>query len=183
MIDKIKALCKKYREVLMYLVFGVMTTFVGWGVYYAVLLGGRAIFDIPAGETTSARYFALYTAAQIIQWVCAVLFAFFTNRAWVFTEADKSTSLWKQLVPFAGGRVVTLPTGKASRAEDGRALQGVQRQNGEGHRRDLSRQDLCLGSGSSLALRGGATHQRLPRRHGARAHQLHPDGQQAHRAR
>ena len=108
MIEKIKALCKKHREVLMYLVFGVMTTFVGWGVYYAVLLGGRAAFDIPAGETASARYFALYTAAQIIQWVCAVLFAFFTNRAWVFTEADQSTSLWKQLLPFAGGRVVTL---------------------------------------------------------------------------
>ena len=108
MVAKIKALLQKHREVLMYLVFGVLTTVVGWGVYYAVLLGGRAIFDIPAGETTSARYFALYTAAQIIQWVCAVLFAFFTNRAWVFTEADKSTSLWKQLLPFAGGRVITL---------------------------------------------------------------------------
>lgn len=108
MVEKIKALLTKYREVLMYLVFGVLTTFVGWGVYYAVLLGGRGIFDIPATETASARYFALYTAAQIIQWVCAVLFAFFTNRAWVFTEADKSTSVWKQLLPFAGGRVVTL---------------------------------------------------------------------------
>ena len=108
MIEKIKALWTKHREVLMYLIFGVMTTVVGWSVYYAVLLGGRAIFEIPAGETTSARYFVLYTVAQIIQWVCAVLFAFFTNRAWVFTDADKSTSLWKQLVPFAGGRVVTL---------------------------------------------------------------------------
>ena len=108
MIEKLKALWTKYREVLMYLIFGVMTTVVGWGVYYAVLLGGRGIFGIPAGETTSARYFALYTAAQIIQWVCAVLFAFFTNRAWVFTEADKSTSVWKQLLPFAGGRVVRL---------------------------------------------------------------------------
>ena len=107
-MEKIKALWNKYREVLMYLIFGVMTTFVGWGVYYAVLLGGRAVFEIPAGETTSARYLALYTAAQIIQWVCAVLFAFFTNRAWVFTDADKSASLWKQLLPFAGGRVVTL---------------------------------------------------------------------------
>ena len=44
----------------------------------------------------------------MLQWVCGVLFAFFTNRAWVFTDADKSTSWWKQLVPFAGGRVVTL---------------------------------------------------------------------------
>ena len=108
MVEKLKALWTKYREVLMYLIFGVMTTVVGWGVYYAVLLGGRGIFAIPAEETTSARYFALYTAAQIIQWVCAVLFAFFTNRAWVFTDADKSTSWWKQLLPFAGGRVVTL---------------------------------------------------------------------------
>ena len=108
MIEKIKALCKKYREVLLYLIFGVMTTVVSWSVYYAVLLGGRALFDIPAEEITSARYFALYTVAQIIQWICGVLFAFFTNRAWVFTDADKSVSLWKQLVPFAGGRVVTL---------------------------------------------------------------------------
>ncbi|MBE6699910.1 MAG: hypothetical protein E7584_06715, partial [Ruminococcaceae bacterium] len=61
MMEKIKALWKKHREVLMYLIFGVMTTVVGWSVYYAVLLGGRAIFEIPAGETTSARYFVLYT--------------------------------------------------------------------------------------------------------------------------
>jgi putative flippase GtrA len=108
MIDKIKALWTKYREVLMYLIFGGLTTVVGFGVYYAVLLGGRAILGIPVEETTSARYWALYTAAQIIQWVCAVLFAFFTNRAWVFTKADKSTSVWKQLLPFAGGRLVTL---------------------------------------------------------------------------
>lgn len=108
MIEKIKGICKKHREMLMYLIFGFLTTVVGWSVYYIVLFGGRAIFDIPAEETTSVRYVALYTAAQIIQWVCAGLFAFFTNRAWVFTHADKSVSVWKQLVTFAGGRVVTL---------------------------------------------------------------------------
>ena len=108
MTQKIKALWAKHREVLMYLIFGFLTTVVGWGMYYVILFGGRAIFCIPAEETTSARYLALYTAAQLIQWVCAGLFAFFTNRAWVFTEADKSTPLWKQLLPFAGGRVITL---------------------------------------------------------------------------
>ena len=109
MIEKLKVLWAKYREVLMYLIFGVMTTFVGWGVYYAVLLSGRAIFDIPVEETASVRYFALYTAAQIIQWVCAVLFAFFTNRAWVFTDADRSEgTMGRQLVLFAGSRVASL---------------------------------------------------------------------------
>ena len=92
----------------MYLIFGFLTTVVGWSVYYAILLGGRAIFEIPVEETASVRYVALYTAAQILQWICAGLFAFFTNRAWVFTDADKSVSVWKQLLPFAGGRLVTL---------------------------------------------------------------------------
>ena len=107
MIQKIKAVCTKHREMVMYLIFGFLTTVVGWSVYYAILLGGRAIFDFPVEETTSARYFALYTTAQVLQWICAGLFAFFTNRAWVFTDADKSVSIWKQLIPFAGGRLVT----------------------------------------------------------------------------
>lgn len=108
MIAKVKSLCARHREVLMYLIFGFLTTVVGWSVYYVLLFGGRAIFDIPADETTSVRYLALYTAAQILQWVCAGLFAFFTNRAWVFTHADRSVSVWKQLVTFAGGRIITL---------------------------------------------------------------------------
>ena len=39
--------------------------------------------------------------------VAAVLFAFFTNKKWVFTEADKSVRTSVQLVKFAGGRVIT----------------------------------------------------------------------------
>ena len=105
MMEKIKALWTKHREVLMYLIFGAMTTFVGWSVYYAVLLGGRAVFEIPAGETTSARYLALYTAAHIIQWVCAVLFAFFTNRTWVFPTKGK---ILREMLLFFAARLTTL---------------------------------------------------------------------------
>lgn len=95
------------REVISYLIFGVLTTVVGWAVYFAIMLGGRALLSIPNDDTTSGKYIALYTAAQIIQWVCAVLFAFFTNRKWVFTEADKTKKILPQLVAFSGGRVVT----------------------------------------------------------------------------
>ncbi len=108
MIEKIKALLARNREIVMYLLFGVLTTAVGWGVYYAVLLGGRSIIGIPVEEVTGARYLALYTAAQLIQWVCAVLFAFFTNRKWVFTEAEREGRLLCQLLTFSGGRVLTL---------------------------------------------------------------------------
>ena len=96
------------REVVTYLVFGVLTTFVGWAVYFAIMLGGRVMFSIPNEDTTSGAYIGLYTAAQLIQWVCAVLFAFFTNRKWVFTEADKSKKILPQLLTFSGGRVITL---------------------------------------------------------------------------
>ena len=47
MIAKVKSLCAKHREVLLYLIFGFLTTVVGWSVYYAILFGGRAIFGIP----------------------------------------------------------------------------------------------------------------------------------------
>ncbi len=96
------------RELLSYLLVGALTTAVGTGVYYAVLLGGRAILSIPSDEVTGARYLALYTAAQLLQWLAAVLFAFFSNRAWVFTDADKSIPVRRQLPAFFAGRVLTL---------------------------------------------------------------------------
>lgn len=95
------------REVIAYLIFGVMTTVVGWVVYFSIMFGGRILLSVPNDDTTSGKYIALYTAAQIIQWVCAVLFAFFTNRKWVFTEADKTKKILPQLLTFSGGRVVT----------------------------------------------------------------------------
>ena len=98
---------RKHQEVLLYLLFGVLTTFVGWAVYFAVLIPGKAVFSIPVEETSGAKYLALYTAAQIIQWIAAVLFAFFTNRKWVFDAVNDGNPL-RQLLIFAGGRLATL---------------------------------------------------------------------------
>lgn len=104
---KIKKLYSKYSEVIKYLVFGVLTTLVGWAVYFSVLLVGKGVLSLPTDDTTSAKYLAVYTCAQVIQWVAAVLFAFFTNRKWVFTDADRDKPIAKQLPMFAGGRVLT----------------------------------------------------------------------------
>ena len=106
-MGKIKNLCEKHREILLYLVFGVLTTFVGWGVYFGVLWIWKGVFSLPVEDTTSSMYILGYTIAQVVQWIAAVLFAFFTNKKWVFTDADKNTSTVKQLGIFAGGRVVT----------------------------------------------------------------------------
>ena len=107
MINKLKAIVEKHKEIVMYLVFGVLTTFVGWAVYFGVMLVGKSALGIPSEVTSGGKYFALYTAAQVIQWVAAVLFAFFTNRKWVFTDADKNAPALRQLGVFAAGRVAT----------------------------------------------------------------------------
>ena len=106
-MSKIKELYQKYREIILYLVFGVLTTLVGWAVYFVLLWTWKAAFGIPADDTSSVLYVTGYTLAQVIQWIAAVLFAFFTNRKWVFTDADKTASLWGQLGKFSAGRVAT----------------------------------------------------------------------------
>ena len=103
-----KNLFNKYREIIMYLVFGVLTTVVGFGTYFLIMAGAEHILRIPMDDETSLTYLAIYLIAQIIQWVAAVLFAFFTNRKWVFTEADRSKgSFGRQLILFAGSRVAS----------------------------------------------------------------------------
>ncbi len=102
-----KEFLKRHMLVIKYLFFGVGTTVLGWGVYFAILFTGRAIAGIPVEETAGTAYFAVYTTAQVTQWIITVLFAFFTNRKWVFIDYDRSESTLKQLSVFAGGRVLT----------------------------------------------------------------------------
>ncbi len=102
-----KNFLKKHELIIKYLFFGISTTVVGWGVYFTVLLSGRTIVGIPPHDTTSAEYLAVYSAAQILQWVISVIFAFFTNRRWVFTDYDRSVPLARQLGVFASGRALT----------------------------------------------------------------------------
>ena len=104
--NTLKALFEKHREVILYLIFGVLTTFVGWFVYFIILIPGKALLGIPAEDTASGRYLVLYTAAQIIQWIAAVLFAFVTNRKFVF-DGEGTDPVWKQLTVFAGGRLLS----------------------------------------------------------------------------
>ena len=119
---------KTTKEAVMYLVFGVLTTLVSWVVRFGILWPGKALFDIKdeislpfdqivslvRGDLTLAMidqkiliYTVLFTVASVISWVCAVLFAFFTNRAFVFKDADKKANIWRQMVEFFGGRLAT----------------------------------------------------------------------------
>ena len=94
-------------EIFRYLVFGVLTTVVSMISNFGVLWGGRAVFGID--DQNSSAYFAVFSAAKVISWFCAVIFAYFTNKKWVFHDDVKGRGgVAKQFAVFAGGRVVTL---------------------------------------------------------------------------
>ena len=87
----------------MYLVFGVLTTVVGMGSYFLILFAARA-FGV---STSSGTYNVIRIAAQIIQWVLAVLFAYYTNKKWVFEIKDTENEK-KRLASFFGSRLFSL---------------------------------------------------------------------------
>ena len=100
MINKIKHLLMTYREQVLYLIFGGLTTVVDWGVSFLLYyFWGTAI------ENTVY----LIHVANILAWTAAVLFAFVTNRKWVFQSRRHGfLPVLGELGAFAGGRVLTL---------------------------------------------------------------------------
>ena len=98
-----KKLLVKYKEIIMYLIFGVLTTAVGMGSYFLILFAARAL----GVSEDSGSYNVVRVAAQIIQWVLAVLFAYYTNKKWVF-EADESEHEKTRLASFFGARLFSL---------------------------------------------------------------------------
>ena len=96
---------KKLRELIAYLIFGVLTTVVSMLIYFVILWVGEHLLALsPEG----GAFYYVRIVAEILQWVGGVLFAFFTNKKWVFTEADREVSTLKQLRIFAGSRLLTL---------------------------------------------------------------------------
>ena len=102
----IKNLFNKYREIIVYLIFGVITTVVSMGVYFGILLFAEHVCSISPYE---ASFNAIRLVAQIVQWIAGVLVAFFTNKKWVFNAGGTTRSeTWNELSKFALGRVGTL---------------------------------------------------------------------------
>lgn len=94
MIEKIKKLFNKYKELISYVFFGVLATIVS--------IGSFKIFDVILGEH-------LYMVSNVISWIITVIFAYFTNKLWVFqSKSWKPSIVIKELVGFFGARLFSL---------------------------------------------------------------------------
>ena len=84
----IRNLYERYRELINYLIVGGLTTVVSLGTYYGSVL----TFLDPQNPIQ-------LQAANILSWVCAVTFAYFANRIFVFRSENPD------MVREAGGFV------------------------------------------------------------------------------
>lgn len=89
MKDKIILLLRKYREIIAYLIFGVLTTLVNIVVYFVAsnLLGIN------------------YLISNFLAWFISILFAYITNRSYVFEST--SSQFIKEAIKFFGSRLTT----------------------------------------------------------------------------
>lgn len=94
-MKKIWELYKKYKAIINYLVVGVLTTLVNLITYYACVY----TFLDPNNPIQ-------LQIANIIAWITAVIFAYFTNRKYVFES--KETNKLKEGIKFFAARIVTL---------------------------------------------------------------------------
>lgn len=94
-MEKLKKLWRflTTREMILYIVFGVLTTVIN-----------IVVFD--------RFYYALgwsWQAANVLAWVLAVLFAFITNKLFVFESKSFRTGLfWHECVGFFAARLLSL---------------------------------------------------------------------------
>ena len=98
MTERIKALCIKHREILVYLVVGVMTTIVAWGVKF--------LWNIIFYAGTAHPLPVQTTILTIVEFVAGVAFAYPTNRKWVFRSTNPN--ILKEAAGFVASRLATL---------------------------------------------------------------------------
>ena len=97
-MEKIKELCVKHREILVYLIVGVMTTVFAWAI--------RFLWNIIFYAGTAHPLPVQTTILTIVEFIAGVSFAYPTNRKWVFRSTNPN--ILKEAAGFVSARLTTL---------------------------------------------------------------------------
>lgn len=90
-----KTFYNKHKEIINYIIIGILTTFVSLGSYYLCVL----TFLDPNNPVE-------LQIANIIAWILAVAFSYITNRIYVFEVKTKINI--KEISTFVGSRILSL---------------------------------------------------------------------------
>ena len=94
-MEKLRALLRKYRELIAYVIVGGLTTLVSMALYY-----GATWTFLDGNDPLQVQI------ANVISWVGAVAFAYVTNRVFVFRS--RNTAIFREMLSFVSSRVLTL---------------------------------------------------------------------------
>ena len=97
-MEKIKELCIKHREIIVYLIVGVMTTVFAWAI--------RFLWNIVFYAGTAHPLPLQTTILTIVEFIAGVSFAYPTNRKWVFRSTNPN--ILKEAAGFVSARLTTL---------------------------------------------------------------------------
>lgn len=104
MIEKAKAFLRdrpQLMEAMRYIIFGGLTTLVNWGVYF-LLTAWLKPDSYPAASAARAW---ILNGSQIVAWVLSVVFAYFTNRRFVFNSRARGSVAAREFFLFVSARV------------------------------------------------------------------------------
>ncbi len=93
----LKELYLKYREIINYLIFGVLTTVVSIVSY---MLFANLLFSEKTDITVQI--------SNVLSWICAVIFAYLTNRKYVFNSKSEGKEKYKEVFNFFLARFFSL---------------------------------------------------------------------------
>ena len=90
---------KKHKEIINYIIFGGLTTIVNYAVY--------ALLDL-ALSGADFESTVRVAISNIAAWICAVAFAYITNKIWVFeSKSWKANIVLKECGSFVASRLAT----------------------------------------------------------------------------
>lgn len=91
-MNKTSSKLHKYKDMILYIVFGALTTLVNYVVYFAAKAMGIH-----------------YQISTVLAWIAAVTFAYITNRIWVFQSKNHGyKKICKEIALFVSARVLSL---------------------------------------------------------------------------
>lgn len=94
-MNKIITFCQKNKEIINYLIVGILTTLISITSY--------AILTITVLNPNNEIQLQI---ANIISWIIAVIFAYITNKKYVFESKEKNIK--KEFTKFTTSRITTL---------------------------------------------------------------------------
>ena len=92
-METIRRLLRKYKEPILYVFFGGLTTLLNMAVYFVCTKALKMGLEI----------------SDILAWIAGVLFAYVTNKLFVFESRNrKGRQLWLEFGEFVGARLLSL---------------------------------------------------------------------------